>query len=76
MKRLVIVIFVIVAAALGILFFMGDSKDTGAASVTRSQTVIPKSATQQQDTPEIQAQDEVDDSLVSLIPLRNDEILM
>ncbi len=76
MKRLVTVIFVIVAAALGILFFMGDSKDTGAASVTRSQTVIPKSATQQQDTPEIQAQDEVDDSLVSLIPLRNDEILM
>ncbi|MBQ8561292.1 MAG: pallilysin-related adhesin, partial [Spirochaetaceae bacterium] len=76
MKRLVIVIFVIVAAALGILFFMGDSKDTGAASVTRSQTVIPKSATQQQDSPEIQAQDEIDDSLVSLIPLRNDEILM
>lgn len=72
---MVIVIFVIVAAALGILFFMGDGKDKGTTGVARSQTIIPKSSTQQQASEEVKEQEQ-DDSLVSLIPLHNDEILM
>lgn len=75
MKRLVIVIFVIVATALALVFFMGKPQDSATRRVATSQTVIPKTASQAQASAEVNA-DEADTSLVSLIPLYDDETLM
>ena len=75
MKRLVIVIFVIVAISLGLVFFMEDSKETTSQGVTRSQTVIPQTTAQKQETVEVQ-REEAEDSLVSLVPLNSDETLL
>lgn len=75
MKRLVIVIFVIVAISLGLVFFMEDSKETTSQGVTRSQTVIPQTTAQKQETAEVLIE-EAEDVLVSLVPLNSDETLL
>ena len=75
MKRLVIVIFVIVAISLGLVFFMEDSKETTSQGVTRSQTVIPQTTAQKQETAEVLVE-EAEDVLVSLVPLNSDETLL
>ena len=75
MKRLVLIIFVIVAISLGFVFFTKDSRETTSQGVTRSQTVIPQTTAQKQEAVEVQVE-EVDDSLVSLVPLHSDETLL
>lgn len=76
MKRLVIVIFVIVAAALGLVFFMGNPQDSAARRISRGQTVIPKTMGQAQDPTGAAYAETTDAALVSLIPLYDDEILV
>lgn len=75
MKRLVLIIFVIVGISLGLIFFMEDSTENTSQGVTRSQTIIPQTTAQKQETVEVQIED-TDDSLVSLVPLHSDETLL
>ena len=74
MKRLVLIIFVIVAISLGLVFFMEDSQETTSQGVTRSQTVIPQTTAQKHETVKVQ-KEEAEDTLVSLVPLNSDETL-
>ena len=75
MKRLVLIIFVIVAISLGLVFFMEDSQETTSQGVTRSQTVIPQTTAQKHETVKVQ-KEEAEDTLVSLVPLNSDETLL
>ena len=75
MKRLVLIIFVIVGISLGLIFFMEDATENTSQGVTRSQTIIPQTTAQKQETVEVQIE-ETDDSLVSLVPLHSDETLL
>ena len=75
MKRLVLIIFVIVGISLGLIFFMEDSTENTSQGITRSQTIIPQTTAQKQETVEVQIEG-TEDSLVSLVPLHSDETLL
>ena len=75
MKRLVLIIFGIVGVSLALVFFMEDSKETASQGITRSQTVIPQTAAQRQESAAV-GPEEAADAVVSLVPLHSDETLM
>lgn len=75
MKRLVIIVFVIVGLSLGLAFLLKDAGDNTSQSITPSQTVIPQTTEQKQESVDIHIE-EVDETLISLVPLYNEETLM
>ena len=75
MKRLVIIVFVIVGLSLGLAFLLKDAGDNTSQSITPSQTVIPQTTEQKQESVDVHIE-EVDETLISLVPLYNEETLM
>lgn len=76
MKRLVIVVFVVVAAALAFVFFTNDSEKKSDNTIARAKTVVPVSTTEQHESVAETATYTEEVSLISLIPLRSDETVL
>lgn len=76
MKRLVIAIFAVVAAALAASFLWKSPEEESGNAMTRARTVVPVSHTEQREAAADDAQYAEDTALVSLVPLRSDETLL
>ena len=76
MKRLVTVIFILVAATLIFFSFQSKKDETEENVVTRAKTVIPVSSTEQDESTTTNTNYTEDFTFISLIPLKSDETLI
>lgn len=72
---MVIIVFVIVGVSLGLAFILKDAGGNTSQSINPPQTVIPQTTEQKHESVDVHIE-EVDETLVSLVPLYNEETLM